>query len=1711
MTFKETRFFKADDGTENGGAPTPPVPTPNGMNSGDPKDQSNVSKPDNESAPAGGSSTGGQNNASQGKQNKHFSYGNSGAGSTSNMIYQFTNGNINVQGVKAENSAAENIMEAGVEYAKHPWRTSENTFYENAQRLRKVQAVTAFVMGDFHKADKANAYDSLDLSGAKSGTDAYSRVGLGYAAENRMNESLMSSQLMMTGDDGKKFAFDFGKDHLTDSQLHALAQEGCVEFGGRMVTFDNETAAKTFAKNYADAMQERARREPFLNATTAKEKAEALATARVALISHLKQDNDFMDFADLAKKPGNMSKEDFIKTECMQHTQRLDNEMFEELQTQAAFLNQNGYAECQNGMFGFSAINMETKQDRDQMMQNFSDTVAKIGDDVNKLESSIQSLNGQQIRLQSKISEKQRQIADLKSGKALIPEGMTKEDYLARLTSSRDALMIKSQNLDAKINHLTSVRDKKGTLKSQMDTIEEKLKKKLQQRETLTEIDKASKWAGDEAYQNKRSYGARIVGNKVFGQDMMFGSETYKRMYKMADMGVRTIHRVSVGMELKFIESHKTLNNASFLQSYKEQLQFTHAEDKLYLEAKKNGNKNYRNERQMRIESRKMLKTQEQLVNARGRVEQLQNLKRPLTKDELSELKSLERQIKRSEKHQKQMTTRQDAISARKQKRDARRQKAATKKAARIEKYKKSMLGKFTDRVSKFWSKYSPNALKQKVVGALSKKLIAAFGGKTLIGALLAGGGAFLLLILKMSVMGAAIIVIIFYLSDLIPKGTNLAEKLDMGVDGMNYIQVIVNEASTKLARSFKSVAERDAYTHYSEMDASALAAASANGEAVMSPKYDWYRGINMGKIGNIYYAEDRSQKAFGVNDNLVPITSMMHFRFLDEIGYLNWNTARGYVYYMYSQSHDTDGYYAKPEDDCNSANLYSVSFDPKTALSQVLKSNNKVVYSLSRPTTIQAKCSNIYVHGYDKADQLKLRQEAAHAHQDGLSAFYDNLVSNFSSLWGDLLNSESEETKMKKNGIVVDDWSGSGAYKKPSDSKGTCNDAVAIASLALTETRKKTGNDYNEARNLLVSSTGTYGAEQCPHYEHMHNPVGCKDADCWKLDVSTGVFVTTKEVHVHRNTAASVHACDWSHCSNLDKLGNEQHYEHTHGSGCNNTYCGLNEHTHGITCCNKETHTHGASCTKTTYGVCGNCGAMGLTPGAAGTAAHACPNGGNGWEQYQYDVWSCGKTEHSHTNADGSRSSDCNNDACINKDADGNPYEHTHGADCCSLNEHTHGASCCIYEEHKHSPSICYYFPGSSDTGCAHTGLNGVETYGKVQHKHLAWKGAASPGCYQTVWVCPGHCGSHMTPQVDVVQDMTYESLVTYDNFKVHRNLQDADFDTNSLFNKHGSEDGLSDNFVTVGAWKGFWNTKALEWFRIFNTSPAVFFQSFGKNLVYFGASAVDKVTGAVSNFFNWIVGKIGGFDTQETAEAAAQDAVVGDDVQDIFQFEGWYKKDDRGNVVLNTSQIEDVDSLYPSDENYKTAIENWRDIGDVRFPTGAITTMYDQKITEIMEALPSDLEGYRREVIQTALESVGRYTFVTEKSSFKFDEAGRGQCDNPTYVKKVLEKALDTTIRNPGSNTPSVADWNTLAGSTSGLKPGDLLVWSSYQFGEKQHDENDNVVTGDVCIYVGNINGKYVVIHNVPGQAVNGATFEEWGTIPRGYKRVDVSRYHH
>ena len=63
MTFKETRFFKADDGTENGGAPTPPVPTPNGMDPGGPKDQSNVSKSDNESAPAGGSSPGGQNNA----------------------------------------------------------------------------------------------------------------------------------------------------------------------------------------------------------------------------------------------------------------------------------------------------------------------------------------------------------------------------------------------------------------------------------------------------------------------------------------------------------------------------------------------------------------------------------------------------------------------------------------------------------------------------------------------------------------------------------------------------------------------------------------------------------------------------------------------------------------------------------------------------------------------------------------------------------------------------------------------------------------------------------------------------------------------------------------------------------------------------------------------------------------------------------------------------------------------------------------------------------------------------------------------------------------------------------------------------------------------------------------------------------------------------------------------------------------------------------------------------------------------------------------------------------------------------------------------------------------------------------------------------------------------------------------------------------------
>ena len=707
------------------------------------------------------------------------------------------------------------------------------------------------------------------------------------------------------------------------------------------------------------------------------------------------------------------------------------------------------------------------------------------------------------------------------------------------------------------------------------------------------------------------------------------------------------------------------------------------------------------------------------------------------------------------------------------------------------------------------------------------------------------------------------------------------------------------------------------------------------------------------------------------------------------------------------------------------------------------------------------------------------------------MNAFYSSVTGTFEGLWAQWFNDNS----YIKQGITEDDWNGVSAYNKPKDALGECRDAVAIGIDRLTETRKVSDvSGYNEAANLLAARTGIYGAEKCPQYEHEHRAVGCTDESCWNL--VDGVWKTTKEVHVHRNEALSVHACDWSNCTNKDKLGNAQPFEHTHGSGCNNTYCGKEEHVHGSSCCSKPEHSH-TYCSSTTYEACGGCGNIMLTPGSISSGAHNC---GNAYVQYTWEKWNCGKDEHSHTNADGSRNSDCNNDNC------GNREEHTHGAECCSLNEHTHYSSCCIYEEHKHTPSICYWTSDSSVnpkgyTGCAHTRLDGTQEYGKVQHIHLAWRSAQNPGCYTTIWVCPGHCGGHMTPQVDVFQDMTYENLVYHDIYKIQKGkyLQDDDFKVNGtkLFSKDNDQ-GMSDSFVTVQAWKTFWDQRALVWFSPFHTTPMGDLKQLGRSIKYGAASVVDGISTLFHKLISSFTGM--GLDVSSEESVTSDIAEMRDaNILDEYGFTGWFKKDEAGNEITDASGnhihdpkvLETVDSLYPAENNYVGAIENWSDIGDVRFSLGSVKPLTNDQIDLILSQIAGTSE--EKEIVKTALQAVGRYLYDEEEDVFT--AANSGKTNNPKCISQIIKNVAGNDYTTRYMKT--IQEWDSYASPGHGLRSGCVLVRKNEPIGDLKDPENSAI--GDVAIYIGQIfwNEKKeipnesgvgqsynMIVHNIPGK---------------------------
>ena len=268
----------------------------------------------------------------------------------------------------------------------------------------------------------------------------------------------------------------------------------------------------------------------------------------------------------------------------------------------------------------------------------------------------------------------------------------------------------------------------------------------------------------------------------------------------------------------------------------------------------------------------------------------------------------------------------------------------------------------------------------------------------------------------------------------------------------INYVQLIVNDTANDLGREITNTAINDAETHF-----------LSEGHTIKSNGYTWNKAVSEGSIKHIWATEDLvratayREELAGVSANLVPIVSMMHYRYNDEIDFDNYLTAKGYIYFMYVRSHqiapdDSGNAYSYEElADCDSNNLYSIQPSYDTNSSTVSRG--------------KANCTNVYVHGYTVNYSKKVNEARA-----GLGKFLTKVIGELG------LPPVFEE----ENGVFID--------KIPYDSDGQCNNYKTFKA-GNSESFTKCGiTPHNHYQSGCTRSYYRSDGSKCYTEEHTHS-----------------------------------------------------------------------------------------------------------------------------------------------------------------------------------------------------------------------------------------------------------------------------------------------------------------------------------------------------------------------------------------------------------------------------------------------------------------------------------------------------------------------------------------------------------------------------------------------------------------------------------------------
>lgn len=166
--------------------------------------------------------------------------------------------------------------------------------------------------------------------------------------------------------------------------------------------------------------------------------------------------------------------------------------------------------------------------------------------------------------------------------------------------------------------------------------------------------------------------------------------------------------------------------------------------------------------------------------------------------------------------------------------------------------------------------------------------------------------GGFIIQFVIFMAVPIVIIVSLYFISEICDGSITDA------LDNMNYVQYIVDCTAEDLGDEFITVAKSDAEIFWKAQadewaeEYQESYKASHNGESdsnfveveVLDPE-----------IKSFVATEDESVVVASVNANLCPITSMMHYRYYDDLDYESYTTAMAYEYFMYVFSHHVGSY----------------------------------------------------------------------------------------------------------------------------------------------------------------------------------------------------------------------------------------------------------------------------------------------------------------------------------------------------------------------------------------------------------------------------------------------------------------------------------------------------------------------------------------------------------------------------------------------------------------------------------------------------------------------------------------------------------------------------------------------------------------------------------------------------------------------------------